>query len=73
MKPYDIEVGTGGLSVTYKVSFEQDGKYVIMLGEEKIAVIFPEVLDNGVVWYAEEEIDNLLLNEIGKAIEAEEM
>jgi len=72
MKPYEIEVATGGLSITYTVRKEEDGQFRIMQGDEELGLIYPDVMANGITWHTQDNIDELLLNEIGRAIEAQE-
>ncbi|MDO7745020.1 MAG: hypothetical protein MUP99_14660 [Pedobacter sp.] len=72
MEPYEIEVATGGLSITYTVQQEEDGQFKIMQDEEVLGKIYPDVLENGVTWNTSDDIDELLLNSIGQAIEAQE-
>jgi len=72
MEPYEIEVATGGLSITYTVQQEEDGQFKIMQEEEVLGKIYPDVLENGVTLNTSDDIDELLLNSIGQAIEAQE-
>jgi hypothetical protein len=72
MKPYDIEVATGGLSITYQVYKEEDGKYLIKQDDDIVGKISGTVNEKGIHWETDEDIDNLLLEAIGNAIEAEE-
>jgi hypothetical protein len=72
MEPYEIEVATGGLSITYTVKKEEDGKYLILQEEEELGKISGIVSEKGITWSTDDDIDNLLLESIGKAIEAEE-
>lgn len=73
METYEIEVATGGLSVTYTVALQEDGTYLITHGKDRLGQIYPEVLGNGVIWYTDDDIDEQLLKAIGEAIEVQEM
>jgi hypothetical protein len=72
MEPYDIEVATGGLSITYTVKKEEDGKYLIMQDKDVLGKVSGMVAEKGITWETDDDIDNLLLEAIGHAIEAEE-
>ena len=72
MEPYDIEVATGGLSITYTVQRESDGQFRIMQDDDELGLIYPDVMDNGVTSNTADDIDDLLLNSLGAAIEAQE-
>lgn len=72
MKSYQIEAATGGLSITYTVRPQEDGQFKIMKDKDQLGLIYPEVTKDGTTWHTDDDIDDLLLNAIGQAIEAQE-
>jgi hypothetical protein len=73
METFDIEVATGGSSITYTINPLEDGTFEVMLKEEVVGVVIPLAREKGYSWTSDDDIDDDLLENIGKAIEAEKL
>jgi hypothetical protein len=71
MENFEIEVATGGSSITYLIQPLEDGSFQVFQQEEVVGIVFPNTREQGVSWTTDDEIDEDLLENIGKAIEAE--
>lgn len=68
MDPYELKLE----GATLIVRPEEDGTYMIFRGDTKLAHLYPDQTDNGIVWETADWIDDEYANMIGKAIEAHE-
>jgi len=73
MESFDIEVATGGSSITYTVTVLEDGKFQVNQNDDLVGVVYPNTQEKGITWYTDDDIDDDLLENIGAAIEAEKM
>jgi hypothetical protein len=73
METFDIEVATGGSSITYTINPLEEGTFQVMLKEEVVGVVIPVARENGFTWTTDDDIDDDLLENIGRAIEAEKL
>lgn len=73
MEKFEIEVATGGSSITYAITPLADGKFQVNQGDDLVGIVYPNTQEKGVTWYTEDDIEDDLLNNIGTAIEAEIM
>jgi uncharacterized OB-fold protein len=73
MESFEIEVATGGSSVTYTVNVLEDGKFQVRQNDELVGIVYPNTQEKGITWYTDDDIDDDLLENIGVAIEAEKM
>jgi hypothetical protein len=73
MKTFEIEVATGGSSITYTITPLEDGKFQVNLGDELIGTVYPNTQEKGITWFTDDDIEEDLLGNIGIAIEAEKM
>jgi len=73
METFDIEVATGGSSITYTIKPLEDMTFQVLLKEEPVGVVIPVAREKGFSWTTDDEIDDDLLENIGKAIEAEKL
>ena len=73
MESFDIEVATGGSSITYTVTVLEDGKFQVNQIDDLVGVVYPNTQEKGITWYTDDDIDDDLLENIGAAIEAEQM
>jgi hypothetical protein len=73
MEAFEIEVATGGSSITYVVTPLEDGKFQVNQGDDLVGVVYPNTQEKGVTWYTDDDIDLDLLDNIGAAIQAEKM
>jgi hypothetical protein len=73
MEAFEIEVATGGSSITYAVTPLEDGKFQVNQDEDLVGIVYPNIQEKGVTWYTDDDIDDDLLENIGAAIAAEKM
>jgi len=73
MESFDIEVATGGSSITYTVTVLEDGKFQVNQNDDLVGIVYPNTQEKGITWYTDDDIDDDLLENIGAAIEAEKM
>lgn len=73
MEDFEIEVATGGSSMTYTVTPLEDGKFQVNQGGDLVGTVYPNTQEKGITWYTDDEIDEELLENIGRAIEAEKL
>jgi hypothetical protein len=73
METFEIEVATGGSSITYVITPLEDGKFQVNQNEDLVGIVYPNTQQKGVTWYTDDDIDEDLLENIGAAIEAEKM
>jgi hypothetical protein len=73
METFEIEVATGGSSITYTITPLEDGKFQVNLGDELIGTVYPNTQEKGITWFTDDDIEEDLLGNIGIAIEAEKM
>jgi hypothetical protein len=73
METFEIEVATGGSSITYTITPLADGKFQVNLGDELIGTVYPNTQEKGITWFTDDDIEEDLLGNIGIAIEAEKM
>jgi hypothetical protein len=73
MESFDIEVATGGSSITYTVTVLEDGKFQVNQDNDLVGIVYPNTQEKGITWYTDDDIDDDLLENIGAAIEAEKM
>jgi hypothetical protein len=73
METFDIEVATGGSSLTYTINPLAEGTFQVLLKEEVVGVVIPVAREKGYTWTTDDDIDDDLLENIGKAIEAEKL
>ncbi len=71
METFEIEVGTGGASISYTIKPQEDGSFQVNQKDEVVGVVTPNTREKGVSWTTDDDIDDDLLENIGKAIEAE--
>jgi hypothetical protein len=73
MDTFEIEVATGGSSITYTIKPLEDGSFQVSQKDDAVGIVFPNTRVNGVTWTTDDDIDDDLLENIGKAIEAEKL
>lgn len=73
METFEIEVATGGSSITYTIKTLEDGSFQVFQKDDEVGKVFPNTRENGVTWTTDDDIDDDLLENIGKAIEAEKL
>jgi hypothetical protein len=73
MEAFEIEVATGGSSITYTVRPLEDGKFEVKQEDDLVGVVYPNTKEQGITWYTDDDIDDDLLENIGNAIQAEKM
>jgi hypothetical protein len=73
MEAFEIEVATGGSSITYVIVPLEDGKFQVNQNEDLVGIVYPNIQETGVTWYTDDDIDDDLLENIGAAIAAEKM
>jgi hypothetical protein len=73
MEDFEIEVATGGSSITYTVTPLEDGKFQVKQEEDQVGIVYPNTQEKGITWYTDDDIEEELLLNIGKAIEAEKL
>lgn len=73
METFEIEVATGGSSITYEITPLADGKFQVNQGDERVGTVYPNTQEKGVTWFTDDDIEDDLLEHIGAAIEAEKM
>jgi len=73
MENFEIEVATGGSSITYTVTVLEDGKFQVNQDDDLVGIVYPNTQEKGITWYTDDDIDDDLLENIGAAIEAEKM
>ena len=73
MEAFEIEVATGGSSITYVITPLEDGKFQVNQNKDLVGIVYPNTQEKGVVWYTDDDIDDDLLENIGAAIAAEKM
>jgi hypothetical protein len=73
MEDFEIEVATGGSSITYTVTPLEDGKFEVKQGDDLVGTVYPNTKEQGTTWYTDDDIDDDLLENIGTAIQAEKM
>ncbi|MDB5020317.1 MAG: hypothetical protein JWQ28_1444 [Pedobacter sp.] len=73
MEAFEIEVATGGSSITYNILPLEDGKFQVNQNEDLVGIVYPNTQEKGVTWYTDDDIDEDLLENIGAAIQAEKM
>jgi hypothetical protein len=73
METFEIEVATGGSSITYVITPLKDGKFQVNQNEDLVGIVYPNTQEKGVTWYTDDDIEEDLLENIGAAIEAEKM
>ncbi len=73
MEKFEIEVATGGSSITYTIESLEDGSFKVFQKDDVVGVVFPNTREKGITWTTDDEIDDDLLENIGRAIEAEKL
>jgi hypothetical protein len=73
METFEIEVATGGSSITYSINPLEDGSFQVLQQHDVVGIVFPNTREQGVTWTTDDDIDEDLLENIGKAIEAEKL
>jgi hypothetical protein len=73
METFEIEVATGGSSITYSINPLEDGSFQVLQQQDVVGIVFPNTREQGVTWTTDDDIDEDLLENIGKAIEAEKL
>lgn len=73
MDTFDIEVATGGSSITYTIKPLEDGSFQVSQEDDAVGIVFPNTREKGITWTTDDDIDDDLLENIGKAIEAEKL
>jgi hypothetical protein len=73
MDTFEIEVATGGSSITYTIKPLEDGSFQVFQKDDIVGVVFPNTREKGITWTTDDDIDDDLLENIGKAIEAEKL
>ena len=73
METFEIEVATGGSSITYTIKPLADGSFQVFQKDEGVGIVFPNTRKKGITWTTDDEIDDDLLENIGRAIEAEKL
>jgi hypothetical protein len=73
METFEIEVATGGSSITYSINPLEDGSFQVLQQQDVVGIVFPNTREQGVTWTTDDDIDEDLLENIVKAIEAEKL
>ena len=73
MESFEIEVATGGSSITYTVTVLENGKFQVNQDDDLVGIVYPNTQEKGITWLTDDDIDDDLLENIGAAIEAEKM
>jgi hypothetical protein len=73
MDTFEIEVATGGSSITYTITPLEDGRFQVNQKDDVVGVVAPNTREQGITWTTDDDIDDDLLENIGRAIEAEKL
>lgn len=73
MEQFEIEVATGGSSITYTIQPLEDGSFQVFQKKDPVGIVFPNTREKGITWTTDDDIDDDLLENIGRAIEAEKL
>jgi hypothetical protein len=68
MDPYELKIGGAHLTVRPR----EDGTYEVFRGDTRLAHLYPDVTNEGIIWETADWIDDEYATTIGMAIEEHE-
>jgi len=72
LNPYEFTLEIKGEPHAIRIELPKPGDYIVYINGERTGHIYPVALHDGVEWRSKDQIDQHLIDEIGKNIEAQE-
>lgn len=69
LNPYEFTLEIEGEPQAIRVEVPKAGDYIVYINGERSGHIYPQATTGTLVWIAEDEMDQALVNQIGQQIE----